>query len=116
MQIQASQHPTAFAGWLTAINFALGPQLQLALMGSPKDENYPSIIEAVNRRFLPNLVLAGSDHPTDLPELLAGREVTPGRTKAYLCQSFTCRMPTSSAEELDRFIDESLSENSSEVT
>jgi uncharacterized protein YyaL (SSP411 family) len=116
MQTQASQHPTAFAGWLTAINFALGPQLQLALMGSPKDENYPSLIDGVNHRFLPNLVLASSDHPTDLPELLSGREVTPGRTNAYLCQAFACRMPTSSAEELDRFIDESFSENTSETT
>jgi hypothetical protein len=102
----AAQYPAAFAGWLCAIDFALGPQLQLAIAGSPDQPAFHDLAAVANRRFVPNLVLAGGPPGSpDLPRLMADRPLHGGAPTAYLCQSFACRLPTTSTEELARQLD-----------
>jgi len=106
MQDDASLHPTSFAGWLSALDFAIGPQLQLALIGQPGEPDFQSLAETARGRFLPRLVVAGGA-PGALghPALLADREALEDRATAYLCQGFTCNLPTTSAPELDKQLD-----------
>jgi uncharacterized protein YyaL (SSP411 family) len=103
----AAQYPTAFAGWLCAIDFGLGPQLQLAIAGSLEDPAVHSLAAVANRRFVPNLVLAGGLPTTPgLSRLMAERQLLDEQPTAYLCQGFACRLPTTSPEELARQLDE----------
>ncbi|MEK6587874.1 MAG: thioredoxin domain-containing protein [Chloroflexota bacterium] len=103
----AAQHPTAFAGWLCALDFALGPQLQLAMTGSPDDPAFRSMAAVANGRYLPNLVLAGGQPGTPgMPRLMDDRSMRDSRPTAYLCQGFACRLPTTSPTELVRQFDE----------
>jgi uncharacterized protein YyaL (SSP411 family) len=106
MQELAGRHPTAFSGWLCAIDFALGPQLQLALAGEPGSAEFEALAAVPRDRFLPNLVLAGGTPGSDgLPPLLADRPLVDGHATAYLCQGFACRLPVTTpaalAEQLD---------------
>ncbi len=97
----ASQHPAAFAGWLSALDFALGPQHQLAVTGDPALAQFQALIEVAWQRFLPNLVLAGGDPESEYqPELMTGRTLQDGAPTAYLCQAFACQLPTNSPEQL----------------
>ncbi|MFV1857722.1 MAG: thioredoxin domain-containing protein, partial [Anaerolineales bacterium] len=59
MALTAPQHPTAFAGWLNAMDFALGPQLQLAIAGSPADAGFKELTFRADADYLPNLIIAG---------------------------------------------------------
>ena len=109
MQSVSVKHPTAFSGWLSAIQFALGPQLQLAIMGSAENENFGSLLDIANQRYIPNMVIASSSRSTDQPPLLSGREIQAGVSTAYLCEGFTCRLPTTSPEKLDALLTEAIS-------
>jgi uncharacterized protein YyaL (SSP411 family) len=101
MQTLASQHPAAFAGWLCQLDFATGNPLQLAIVGDSQSDNFIRLARTANEVFLPNMVIAGGppDNP-DNPYLLAGRNMIENRATAYLCQGFSCKLPTNSPQVL----------------
>jgi uncharacterized protein YyaL (SSP411 family) len=106
MQDLAARHPTAFSGWLCAIDFALGPQLQLALAGDPSEPEFQALAQVLRSRYLPNLVTAGGEPGTEgQPGLMADRSRIDGRPAAYLCQGFTCRLPVTTPEGLAEQLD-----------
>jgi len=109
MQENAERHPTAFAGWLCEIDFALGPQLQLAIMGDIEDDRFQELKTIIDRRYLPRLVAAGGlPDSSPKPSLLNSRELIEGKPTAYLCQGFTCQLPTTSPKVLERQLDDAL--------
>jgi uncharacterized protein YyaL (SSP411 family) len=105
----AGRHPGAFAGWMAAVDTAIGPQLQLALVGDLHDPAFVLLKETAHRRYLPRMVQAAGD-PNDLrsPQLLHGRHALEGRPTAYLCQGFSCQLPTTSPDELSSQIARAL--------
>ena len=106
MALTASQHPSTFAGWLNAIDFAIGPQLQLAIAGSPSDARFNELLSRFNSEYIPNLIVAGGEPGADdQPTLMAERSMRDDRPTAYLCQGFACQLPTSDTEELSRQMD-----------
>jgi uncharacterized protein YyaL (SSP411 family) len=107
MQGNAAKYPSAFGNWLCAADFALGPQLQLAIMGSGQDSEFKDLTAVVNQGYLPRLVMASAPPGSDIDlSLLKDREQIDGKTTAYLCQGFTCKLPTTSPEELRGQIEE----------
>jgi len=101
MQENATQHPSAFAGWLCEIDFALGPQLQLAIVGQPDTDRFQSIKAIADHQYLPNLVLAGGiPNRSPKPTLLEGRSMIDELPTAYLCLGFNCKLPVHSPDEL----------------
>ncbi len=103
LQAMAAEHPLAFSAWLGALDLALGPQLQLAIVGRPAEAGFAALAGVAHAGFQPRMVLAAGD-PEDpaQPALLRGRTRLQGRPAAYLCRSFTCRLPTASPDELRR--------------
>jgi hypothetical protein len=109
MAVTAAQQPSAFAGWLNAMDFALGPQLQLAIVGSPSDASFKKLSSRIDADYLPNLILAGGEPGGDgQPMLMADRTMKDGLPTAYLCQGFSCQLPTTDVDELSRQLDEVL--------
>ncbi|CAN5657595.1 thioredoxin domain-containing protein [soil metagenome] len=85
----AGEHPTAFAHLLGAVDLHLSGITEVAVVG---DE--PELLEVVQRRHLPNAVLAwGEPYPSPLWE---GR--TPGH--AYVCRDYACQAPAAEAATL----------------
>ncbi len=101
LQHEFARHPLAFGAWLCALDFAIGPQQQLAIAGDPRSSTFQALAQEAARRFLPRMVIAGGppDQP-GAPPLLQGRTAPPGGAAAYLCQAFTCRLPAESAAAL----------------
>jgi hypothetical protein len=106
-----SRYPSGFGRFLAALDFHLGPAVELAVVW-PRGEA-PAGVEAsvgpllgeVFRRYLPNRVLVGAAEGAgeDLP-LLAGKGAR-GRATAYLCERYACQAPTAEAGELGRQLD-----------
>ena len=90
----APRHPHGFGHLLQAIDFALAPVREVALVGEQR-----APLEAVVREeFRPHLVVAAGE-PDGVP-LLEGREPVDGRAAAYVCERFACRRPVTEPDEL----------------
>jgi uncharacterized protein YyaL (SSP411 family) len=103
-----AQHPQAFGHVLGALDFALSPVKEFAIMGNPSEADTLSLLEVINGRYLPNSVLACAD-PADSAAvqavpLLADRPLKEGKATAYVCQNFACLAPVNMAEELEQLI------------
>jgi uncharacterized protein YyaL (SSP411 family) len=104
-----ARHPTAFGRFLCALDFHLGPRVELALV-APRgiDEVTPLAREAFTR-YLPNLVAAGAvagqrETAAGIP-LLADRGVVDGKPTAYVCRNYACELPVTDAAALARQLD-----------
>ena len=89
----APRLPTAFAYLLCAADFHLADVKEVALVGA----DLAPFARVVRERYLPHIVLAGSDGTaTSNVPLLAGRSPGAGAaTVAYVCERFACQAPVS---------------------
>jgi uncharacterized protein YyaL (SSP411 family) len=111
MQATAASYPSAFAGWLIALDFALGPQLQLAISGDLDSRAMTDLLAVSSQSFLPGMVLTAGDPAVEgIPELLASRPPQDQGATAYLCQGFTCQLPTQEPNILQEQIASALRE------
>ncbi|MFZ9669600.1 MAG: thioredoxin domain-containing protein [Solirubrobacterales bacterium] len=104
----STRRPDAFGHLLKALDFALGDQTELALIG-PASSPFPDSIEAllvpIRSRYLPNSVLAAGPEGTRSPPLLLDRPSVDGKPAAYLCRRFVCLEPVTSPDELGEELD-----------
>jgi hypothetical protein len=85
----AVEHPTAFGHVLTAVDLAARGTTEIVVAG-----DRPDLVAAIRADLRPNAVLAwGERYASPLWE---GRD--DGR--AYVCRSYTCRLPASTVEDL----------------
>jgi len=77
-------------------------------MGDPHQAATRALLEVVNRRYLPNSVLAcaapDNSQAIQVIPLLADRPLEDGRATAYVCQNFACLAPVNTPEELTRLL------------
>src|SRR6266567_1568613 len=102
------QHPQAFGHVLNALDFALSPVKEFAIMGDPREADTRALLEVINNRYLPNSVLACAApddmQATQIVPLLEGRPLKDGKATAYVCQNFVCAAPVNRVEELEQLV------------
>jgi hypothetical protein len=91
------QQPLAFGRMLGALDLALSPGQEIAIIGDPAAADTRALLAEVWRRYLPNSVLACAA-PTDeaalaAVPLLANRGQMDGRATAYVCRNYVCKLP-----------------------
>jgi uncharacterized protein len=98
------RHPTAFGRFLCALDFHLGPKVEVAIV-SPGGRGEPLAAEVFGR-FLPNRVVAGMVAGDALAAagvpLLEGRAMIDGKTTAYVCRNYACELPVTDPTALAR--------------
>ncbi len=99
-------YPTAFAQWLCAIDWLVGPVDEIAIVGDPADARTVRLA-AVARGSPPHLgwrprqvVAIGADPAASPVPLLQGRFSIRGKPTAFVCRSFACRQPVTEPEAL----------------
>jgi uncharacterized protein len=99
------EQPLAFGRLLSALGFYVHPGFEIAVMGEADDPGMGDLLAEVWRRFLPTSVVAGGppdgEAARQIP-LLAERPLRDGKATAYVCRSYACNLPVTSAEELAR--------------
>ncbi len=96
-------HPTAFGHLLCALDFALSSPLEIAVIGSPRNEAARALLMEVSRRYLPNKVVACGEGSE--PALLTDKPKVEGCATAYVCSNHVCRAPVTSAADLAAQLD-----------
>ena len=104
------RYPTAFARWLCAADFAVGPTHEVALVGDRADAKMQGLIAALWKKYRPKLVSAvsASPPPPDSPALLHDRPLLNGQPTAYVCEGFICLQPTNDLAEMEAQLEENI--------
>ena len=98
----AARYPTAFAKWLQAIDLALAPLAEVAIVGDPEDAPTRALLAEAAGGYAPSRVVAvrrSEDAPTAIA-LLEDRTLVDGKPAAYVCRGFACRLPVTDPEAL----------------
>jgi uncharacterized protein len=98
----AVRYPTAFARWLSALDFTVGPVVEVAILGDAQDAHTQALVETLWSSYRPRLVAAISSDPppADVPPVLDDRHLQQDKPTAYVCQNFLCRQPVNNPDEL----------------
>lgn len=101
-----SRYPTAFARWLCALDYALHPLQEVAVLGDPDDPATQALVDVVWSRFRPQVVLAISPFPVsgNAPALLHDRPLLNDLPTAYVCENFSCKRPVTEPGELEKLM------------
>jgi hypothetical protein len=102
------RYPTAFSKWLQACDFAMGPVIELALLGCGQDEGLQKLQSEVWEQWRPRIAFAAAAYPPDTaaPALLMKRKLLNGHSTAYLCQDFACQQPVNAPGALRKLLDQ----------
>jgi uncharacterized protein YyaL (SSP411 family) len=101
-----ARFPTGFAQWLTAMDLALRPIAEVAIVGRSDDPATAALVAETRRGYRPNQVLAvAADAGVSAIPLLADRVQVEGRPTAFVCRGFACRLPVTAPEGLRAELD-----------
>jgi uncharacterized protein YyaL (SSP411 family) len=106
-----TRYPTGFAQWLVAMDMAIHQIVEVAIVGEPEEAGTRQLLAEVRRPWDPWRVVAASADPArSVVPLLEGRISIDGKSTAYACRGFVCRLPVVTASALRRELttDESL--------
>jgi uncharacterized protein YyaL (SSP411 family) len=92
----APQHPLAFGHLLQAIDFAVAPVREVAIVGPGAGP----LTDVVRHAYHPHLVVAGGEAGGGAVPLLEGRTPVDGGAAAYVCERFACLRPVTEATDL----------------
>jgi uncharacterized protein len=98
--------PRAFASTLHVLDFLLEGPVEAALIGTPGETWYDSLLDALARVYLPNRILGHHDPAaggSDLP-LLQGKALVGGRAALYICREYACQAPVTDPAEVERAV------------
>jgi uncharacterized protein YyaL (SSP411 family) len=104
-----TRYPGGFGRFLCALDFHLGPVVEVALLAPPGGgDGVAPLAREVFGRYLPNRVVlaavVGDPATAGLP-LLADRAAVGGKPTAYVCRHYTCDLPATDRETLARQLD-----------
>jgi len=100
-----SRVPGGAGHWLGALDFYLSSPKEIALIGDPGAQATRALAVEVYREYLPNRVFLGVEDggpaASGLP-LLEGRGRIDGRSTAYVCENYVCKLPVTAPSDLAR--------------
>lgn len=98
--------PQGVSYMLSALDFYLGPTVQIAIVGEQSKAPTKKLLEIIRDGFLPNKIVTLSEPAEKEPEmfisLLRGKRSINDAPTVYLCENYSCRAPITEAEELEK--------------
>ena len=96
---QLVRHPSAFGHMLGAADMSVNGAVEVAIAGTVGDRRFEELRHEVAINYVPSLILAGGDNSEGIA-LMEGRTAVNGNATAYVCRSYACDEPATSASML----------------
>jgi hypothetical protein len=98
--------PMAYSQFLHALDFTVGPAYEVVIAGDIDNPDTREMISLASRYFLPEMVLLvkGKDNIEELAPYTKDMSATNGSATAYICQGFSCSMPTTEIFEMKKML------------
>ena len=100
---QVRQSPTGFSHMLSALDFAIGPSLEIVIVGEPQADDTAALLAAVRSEYVPNkiVILRSPGDDASIVEI-AGftryQYALNDAATAYVCRNFECEFPTNDVQ------------------
>jgi uncharacterized protein YyaL (SSP411 family) len=107
MATALGRFPGGLGNWLTALDFNLGPVVEVVLFGDRQGRQ--RLLQPLRESFLPNKVIVAAEEQESEEGKLSifkGKQVIGGETTAFVCQNYTCKEPTTDPERLREMLGE----------
>ncbi len=101
-----SKTPTACTQQLVALDFAIGPSYEVAIVGNFQAADTRAMLTALRRRFIPNKVVLFRPAAEESPAIVRLAEFTrylssqKGKATAYVCRNYVCNLPTTDIKKM----------------
>ena len=100
-----AQQPSAFPQLLLAVDFAHSASKEIVIAGTAGAPDTVAMLAALRKPFIPNKVVLF--RPDDSPEAIvelasyaSEQKSIEGKATAYVCESFTCKLPTNDPQKM----------------
>ncbi|MGA2882184.1 MAG: thioredoxin domain-containing protein [Bryobacteraceae bacterium] len=97
-----AQQSVAVPQILVGLDYYLGARREIVIAGSLEAEQTREFLRHVRARFLPNSITLRAD-ASFFSAAAAMREID-GKPTAYVCQDYTCQLPTNEISKLDELL------------
>lgn len=98
------QSPAAYTMLMTALDFALGPSVEVVIAGDSGAADTKNMLKALGKEFIPNKVVIfrpnGDSEITRISEFTKNLPSSEGKATAYVCRNFSCRLPVTGPGEM----------------
>lgn len=103
---QIDAMPMAYSQFLQALDFIVGPAYEVVIAGNRKNEDTKEMLSILARSFLPNMVLLLKEDNSMAKLAPYTKDMTKnnGKSMAYVCQGFSCNMPTTKTSEMMKML------------
>jgi uncharacterized protein len=108
---QISDSPETVPQMEAAVDFALSKPRQVVIAGDLSSPETQALLHVVNQRYLPNKIVIVVDDANGrqlarwLP-FIQGMHPIDGKATAYVCENFSCKLPTSDPARVAQLLDE----------
>ncbi len=104
VQALMAKYPLGFGQWLVALDYALSPSREVAIVGDLAAADTQTLLQVCTLGYRPHQVIAvGLADSADVP-LLQNRGQIEGQATAYVCVDWVCRPPVTEPEALQKLV------------
>jgi uncharacterized protein YyaL (SSP411 family) len=100
------QAPASYTQLMVALDFGIGPSYEVVLAGDSQAADTKAMLKALQTHFIPNKVLLlhpieqESPKISQLAEYTRSQSTIEGKTTAYVCLNYNCKLPTTDIDEV----------------
>ena len=96
---QTSKHPASFSMHMNSLDFVLGPSFEIVIAGDKNSPGTRQFLDALSSEYLPNKVVilkdaANEEEISKIAHYTQDHTPLNGKTAAYVCSNYQCRLPT----------------------
>jgi hypothetical protein len=95
---------------MCALDFAIGPSLEIVISGLSNNADTKEMLEQLNKQYIPNKIVilrpAEEESPaiTKISEFSAAQLSIDGKATAYVCRNYTCSLPTTDIAQMVKLL------------
>ncbi len=108
---RVNQRPSSMSMMMTAVDHMVGPSFEVVIAGEPDGEDTRKMLRNLWSMYKPRKVVVQrptgeAPEITTLAEYTKNQKTRDGKATAYVCQNYSCKLPTTSVSKMKKLLTE----------